>query len=80
MEINALRDYIAPATLNLDNSDPAVKHFHLVVTQVEPMDITDSLSKDFGFSRVNVSVLLKRWRDKSAGNRAGSRESVHKYV
>ncbi|HEJ6926918.1 TPA: beta-ketoacyl-ACP synthase II [Serratia marcescens] len=60
----ALRDQIAPATLNLDNPDPAAAGLHLVAKQVESMNMTYALSNGFGFGGVNASILLKRWQDK----------------
>ncbi|PHM74104.1 beta-ketoacyl-ACP synthase II [Xenorhabdus kozodoii] len=57
----ALRDQIAPATLNLDNPDPTAAGLHLVANQAEPMAITYALSNGFGFGGVNASILLKRW-------------------
>ncbi|HCB3599984.1 beta-ketoacyl-ACP synthase II [Serratia marcescens] len=60
----ALRDQIAPATLNLDNPDPAAAGLHLVAKRAESMDMTYALSNGFGFGGVNASILLKRWQDK----------------
>ncbi len=45
----ALRDQIAPATLNLDNPDPAAAGLHLVANKAEPMAMTYALSNGFGF-------------------------------
>ncbi|HEJ7972786.1 TPA: beta-ketoacyl-ACP synthase II [Serratia marcescens] len=59
----ALRDQIAPATLNLDNPDPAAAGLHLVAKRAESMSITYALSNGFGFGGVNASILLKRWQD-----------------
>ncbi|AHG22003.1 3-oxoacyl-ACP synthase [Chania multitudinisentens RB-25] len=59
----ALRDQIAPATLNLDNPDPAAAGLHLVANRAEPMAITYALSNGFGFGGVNASILLKRWQE-----------------
>lgn len=59
----ALRDQIAPATLNLDNPDPAAAGLHLVAHQAEPMAMTYALSNGFGFGGVNASILLKRWQE-----------------
>ena len=60
----ALRDQIAPATLNTDNPDPAAAGLHLVAKQAESMNMTYALSNGFGFGGVNASILLKRWQDK----------------
>lgn len=58
----ALRDQIAPATLNLENPDPAADGLHLVANKAEPMAINYALSNGFGFGGVNASILLKRWQ------------------
>lgn len=57
----ALRDQIAPATLNLQHPDPAASGLHLVQGKPEPMEINYALSNGFGFGGVNASILLKRW-------------------
>ncbi|MOA14342.1 3-oxoacyl-[acyl-carrier-protein] synthase 2 [compost metagenome] len=59
----ALRDQIAPATLNLDNPDPAAEGLHLVANKAQPMTINYALSNGFGFGGVNASILLKRWQE-----------------
>jgi 3-oxoacyl-[acyl-carrier-protein] synthase II len=58
----ALRDQIAPATLNLESPDPAAEGLHLVANQAQPMAISYALSNGFGFGGVNASILLKRWQ------------------
>ncbi|NDL63457.1 beta-ketoacyl-ACP synthase II [Acerihabitans arboris] len=57
----ALRDQIVPATLNLDNPDPAAAGLHLVRGEPEPVAMTYAISNGFGFGGVNASILLKRW-------------------
>ncbi|WP_213989293.1 beta-ketoacyl-ACP synthase II [Sodalis sp. dw_96] len=57
----ALRDQIIPATLNLENPDPATEGLHLVRGEAEPYEMTYALSNGFGFGGVNASVLLKKW-------------------
>lgn len=58
--ILALRDQIAPATLNLDNPDPDAEGIDLVRGKARPMKIEHVLSNGFGFGGVNASVLLRR--------------------
>ncbi|WP_028624090.1 beta-ketoacyl-ACP synthase II [Pseudomonas sp. Ant30-3] len=57
----AIRDQIVPATLNLDNPDPAAHGVDIVQGQARPMAIEYALSNGFGFGGVNASVLFKRW-------------------
>lgn len=57
----ALRDQIVPATLNLDNIDPAAAGLHLVRGEPEQVAMSYALSNGFGFGGVNASILLKRW-------------------
>jgi 3-oxoacyl-[acyl-carrier-protein] synthase II len=59
----AIRDQIVPATLNLENPDPAAEGVDIVHGQPRPMTIEYALSNGFGFGGVNASVLFKRWRD-----------------
>ena len=58
----AIRDQIAPATLNFDNPDEAAKGLDIVHGAARPMDIEYALSNGFGFGGVNASVLFKRWQ------------------
>ncbi|MCY7264364.1 MULTISPECIES: beta-ketoacyl-ACP synthase II [Pseudomonas] len=60
--ILALRDQIAPATLNLDNPDSAAEGLDLVRNQARKMAMEYALSNGFGFGGVNASVLFKRWQ------------------
>ncbi|MGE8412235.1 MAG: beta-ketoacyl-ACP synthase II [Pseudomonas sp.] len=59
--ILALRDQVAPATLNLDNPDSAAEGLDLVRGQARKMAMQFALSNGFGFGGVNASVLFKRW-------------------
>jgi 3-oxoacyl-[acyl-carrier-protein] synthase II len=59
--ILALRDQIAPATLNLDNPDPLAAGIDLIAKTARPMAIAHAMSNGFGFGGVNASVLFKRW-------------------
>ena len=56
----ALRDQIAPPTINLEN--PSVDTpLDLVPNTAKPMPIEIVLSNSFGFGGTNASVLFKRW-------------------
>ncbi|RCL03312.1 MAG: oxoacyl-[acyl-carrier-protein] synthase II [Candidatus Tokpelaia sp. JSC161] len=58
----AIRDNIAPATLNLDN--PSVKtKIDLVPHKPRERRIDTVLSNSFGFGGTNVSLILRRFRD-----------------
>lgn len=57
----ALRDQIAPATLNLDNPDPAADGIDLVRGSARRMEIEHAISNGFGFGGVNASVIFRRW-------------------
>ena len=58
--ILALRDQIAPATLNLDNPDPFAEGIDLVRGSSRAMKIDHVLSNGFGFGGVNASVVLRK--------------------
>ncbi|MBR1220670.1 beta-ketoacyl-ACP synthase II [Bradyrhizobium sp. U87765 SZCCT0131] len=55
----ALRDQIAPATLNLDNPDEAAAGIDLVRGEARKMHIEHVLSNGFGFGGVNASVVFR---------------------
>ncbi|MFG1360820.1 beta-ketoacyl-ACP synthase II [Xanthobacter pseudotagetidis] len=58
--ILAIRDQIAPATLNLDN--PAVETpIDLVPLKPKPRQIDTVLSNSFGFGGTNASVVFRRY-------------------
>jgi 3-oxoacyl-[acyl-carrier-protein] synthase II len=55
----ALRDQIAPPTLNLDN--PSVETvLDLVPFKAKPMKIDLAMSNSFGFGGTNASVVFRR--------------------
>jgi len=55
----ALRDQIAPPTINLDN--PSVQSpIDLVANKAKPMSIEYALSNSFGFGGTNASLVLKK--------------------
>jgi 3-oxoacyl-[acyl-carrier-protein] synthase II len=56
----AIRDQVAPPTINLDN--PSVETaLDLVPHKARPMEINVALSNSFGFGGTNASVLFKRY-------------------
>lgn len=55
----ALRDQIAPATLNLDNPDPAADGIDLIRGEARRIRIEHVLSNGFGFGGVNASVIFR---------------------
>jgi 3-oxoacyl-[acyl-carrier-protein] synthase II len=57
----ALRDQLAPATLNLEDPDPAAEGVDIVSGVARPMPMEHALSNGFGFGGVNASVVFKRW-------------------
>jgi 3-oxoacyl-[acyl-carrier-protein] synthase II len=59
--ILALRDQIAPPTLNLENPDPLADGIDLVRGEARNMPITHAISNGFGFGGVNASIVLRRW-------------------
>lgn len=59
----AIRDQIAPATLNFENPDEAALGLDIVHGTARPMKIEYALSNGFGFGGVNASVLFKRYQD-----------------
>lgn len=58
----ALRDQIAPATLNFEVPDEAVGLLDIVSGHARPMAMEYAMSNGFGFGGVNASVVFKRWR------------------
>jgi 3-oxoacyl-[acyl-carrier-protein] synthase II len=59
--ILALRDQIAPPTLNLENPDAAAEGVDLVSGTARPMPIEHAISNGFGFGGVNASAIFRRW-------------------
>jgi 3-oxoacyl-[acyl-carrier-protein] synthase II len=55
----AIRDQIAPPTINLDNPSVATE-IDLVPNVAKPMPITVALSNSFGFGGTNASVIFKK--------------------
>ncbi|KZD04096.1 beta-ketoacyl-ACP synthase II [Oceanibaculum pacificum] len=59
--ILALRDQVAPPTLNLTTPDPAGDGIDFVARQSRPMAMAYAISNGFGFGGVNASVIFRRW-------------------
>jgi len=59
--ILALRDQIAPPTLNLENSDEAAAGLDLVAKAALPLAMEHAISNGFGFGGVNASAVFRRW-------------------
>lgn len=55
----ALRDQAAPATINLENPDPACD-LDYIPNETRPMEMNYVLSNSFGFGGTNGSIVLKR--------------------
>jgi 3-oxoacyl-[acyl-carrier-protein] synthase II len=64
--ILALRDQIAPPTLNLETPDPSGDGIDFVANEARPIAMDFAISNGFGFGGVNASVLFRRWSDNSA--------------
>ena len=60
--ILALRDQIAPPTLNLQDRDAAAEGVDLVAGQARRMMMEHAISNGFGFGGVNASVIFRRWQ------------------
>ena len=58
----ALRDQMAPPTLNLETLDPEADGMDVVAGKARPLEMEYAISNGFGFGGVNASVLLRRWR------------------
>lgn len=59
--IRALRDQVAPPTLNLNEPDRAGDGIDFVANQARPMEMDYAISNGFGFGGVNASALFRRW-------------------
>ena len=56
----AIRDGIAPPTINLDDPEDAVGDFDLVPHTAKKKEINAALSNSFGFGGTNASIILKK--------------------
>lgn len=56
----ALRDQVAPPTLNLENPDLAAGGLNIVSREAQAMTMEHAISNGFGFGGVNASVIFRR--------------------
>jgi 3-oxoacyl-[acyl-carrier-protein] synthase II len=63
--ILALRDQVAPPTLNLCRSDPAGHGIDFIANKARPLDMDYAISNGFGFGGVNASALFRRWTERT---------------
>ena len=59
LTILALRDQIAPPTINLDQTDPEIQ-LDLVPHQARPIAMVHAMTNSFGFGGTNASLIFKR--------------------
>jgi 3-oxoacyl-[acyl-carrier-protein] synthase II len=59
--ILALRDQVAPPTINLDNLDPDCAGLDYVPHQAKPMPLEIAMSNSFGFGGTNGTLIFKRF-------------------
>jgi 3-oxoacyl-[acyl-carrier-protein] synthase II len=57
----AIRDSMAPPTINLEEVDPECQGLNYVRHQARPADIRYALSNSFGFGGTNASLVFKRF-------------------
>ena len=55
----ALRDQIAPPTVNLDQTDPDI-HLDLVPHHARPVEMRHAMTNSFGFGGTNASLIFTR--------------------
>jgi 3-oxoacyl-[acyl-carrier-protein] synthase II len=55
----ALRDQIAPPTINLDQADPEI-HLDLVPHHAKPVEMPHAMTNSFGFGGTNASLIFTR--------------------
>ena len=58
--ILAMRDQVAPPTLNLDNPSPGCEGVDLVPHKAKKRPIKAVLNNSFGFGGTNASLVLKQ--------------------
>lgn len=59
----ALKNQIAPVSLNCHQVDPVAEHLNIVMEKARPMPIQYALCNGFGFGGVNASLVLKAWAE-----------------
>ncbi|MFS8055687.1 beta-ketoacyl-ACP synthase II [Rhizobium sp. BR 317] len=63
--ILALRDQVAPPTLNLNTPDPEANGIDFVANEARRLNVEYAISNGFGFGGVNASALFRRWPTES---------------
>jgi 3-oxoacyl-[acyl-carrier-protein] synthase II len=66
--ILALRDQIAPPTLNFNKAEPGNEDFDIVAGGPRSLEMDYAISNGFGFGGVNASVIFRRWADGLGGD------------
>lgn len=61
--ILALRNQVAPPTLNLNAPDPAGDGIDFVANRSRPVQMDYAITNGFGFGGVNASALFRRWTE-----------------
>ena len=56
----AIRDQIAPPTINLENPVPEAEGFDLVPNKAKPREIRGALSNSFGFGGTNSTLIIRK--------------------
>ncbi|AGB73987.1 MULTISPECIES: beta-ketoacyl-ACP synthase II [Rhizobium] len=69
--ILALKNQVAPPTLNLNIPDPEANGIDFVANEARHVDTEYAISNGFGFGGVNASALFRRWPTQS-GRRTSS--------
>jgi 3-oxoacyl-[acyl-carrier-protein] synthase II len=69
--ILALRDQVAPPTLNLTAPDPTGDGIDFVANQARPLEMDYAICNGFGFGGVNASALFRRWAERLPTRDAG---------
>jgi 3-oxoacyl-[acyl-carrier-protein] synthase II len=59
--ILAIRDQVAPPTINLDTLDPECSGIDFVPHQAKPMKVDIAISNSFGFGGTNGTIVFKRF-------------------
>lgn len=69
--ILALKDQVAPPTLNLSAPDPAGDGIDFVANQARPMAMDYAICNGVGFGGVNANALFRSWTDELADTSIG---------
>ncbi len=63
LTVLALRDQIAPPTINYEFPDPECNDLDYVPNAARPMPIEYALSNSFGFGGTNGCLIFKRYEE-----------------